>query len=145
MQPVLPVQILLVDDSPGDVNLIVEALHEARVGNDVHIVGDGEAAMQFLRGEEPYADAPRPDLVLLDLNLPLKDGREVLAELKSDEELSSIPVIVLSNSTDELDVLHSYKLHANSYVTKPVDFGEFIKAVNSLERFWLSIVKLPPR
>lgn len=141
-QPV-PVQILLVEDSPGDVNLTKEALRSARVANELHVVGDGEAALRFLRGQDPYAGVPRPDLVLLDLNLPRKDGREVLEDVKADPELRSIPIIVLTTSSDEMDILQSYRLHANAYVTKPVGFAEFLEALRYIEGFWLEIVKLP--
>jgi chemotaxis family two-component system response regulator Rcp1 len=142
---VQPIQILLVEDSPGDVNLTTEALKSARVANELHVVGDGEAAMRFVRAEPPYEHALRPDLVLLDLNLPLMDGREVLAEMKADPDLAAIPVIVLTTSVDEIDVLEAYRLHANSYVTKPVHFNAFLEAISSIEDFWLSIVRLPPR
>ncbi len=138
-----PIQILLVEDSPGDVALTTEALRDARIANDLHVVGDGEAALAFLRGEGEYAGAPRPDLMLLDLNLPRKDGREVLAEVKWDENLRRIPVVVLTTSTAEVDILRSYDLHANCYISKPVDFGEFLDVVRSIEGFWLSIVRLP--
>ncbi|HVF74919.1 MAG TPA: response regulator [Acidimicrobiales bacterium] len=138
-----PIQILLVEDSPGDVALTTEALRDARIANDLHVVGDGESAIAFLRGEGDYAESPRPDLVLLDLNLPRKDGREVLAEIKSDEALRRIPVVVLTTSTAEVDILKSYDLHANCYISKPVDFTEFLGVVQSIEGFWLSIVRLP--
>jgi CheY-like chemotaxis protein len=138
-----PVQILLVEDSPGDVNLTREALRGARVANELNVVGDGEEALAYLRQEGPYAASPRPHLVLLDLNLPRKDGREVLEEMKNDPELMSIPVIVLTTSADEADILRAYQLHANSYVTKPVAFGEFLGALRALEGFWLEIVRLP--
>lgn len=137
------VQILLVEDSPGDVNLTKEALRSARVANELHVVEDGEAALRFLRGEDPYRDAPRPDLVLLDLNLPRKDGREVLEDVKADPALRTIPVIVLTTSSDEADIVESYRLHANAYVTKPVGFAEFLEALKYLEGFWLEIVRLP--
>jgi DNA-binding response OmpR family regulator len=140
-----PIHILLVDDSPGDVNLTLTALKDARVANTVGVVGDGEEAMAYLRRESPFLDAPRPDLVLLDLNMPLKDGREVLAEMKASVDLKTIPVIVLTTSSEEVDVISVYKLHAASYVTKPVDFGEFAAAVRSIEGFWLSIVRYSPR
>jgi chemotaxis family two-component system response regulator Rcp1 len=139
----MPVQILLVEDSPGDVNLTREALRTARVANELKVVGDGEAALHYLRGQGVYSGAPRPDLVLLDLNLPRKDGLEVLAEIKGDPDLLTIPVIVLTTSADEADVLRSYQLHANSYVTKPVAFGDFLEALQSLEGFWLQFVRLP--
>lgn len=138
-----PVHILLVEDSPGDVNLTLTALKDARVSNTVDVVGDGEEAMAYLRQEPPFERAPRPDLVLLDLNIPLKDGREVLAEMKADPRLEMIPVIVLTTSSDEADVVSVYKLHAASYVTKPVDFADFAAAVRSIEGFWLSIVRFP--
>lgn len=143
MSPTDPIQILLVEDSPGDVNLTIQALRDGRVANELSVVGDGEAALAFVRREPPYEDAPRPGLILLDLNLPLKDGREVLAELKNDPQLAAIPVVVLTTSADEADVLESYRLRANAYVTKPVAFDEFIGAIRSLEAFWLSIVRLP--
>ena len=138
-----PIQILLVEDSPGDVALTTEALRDARIANDLHVVGDGESAIAFLRGEGAYAGVPRPDLVLLDLNLPRKDGREVLAEIKWDEALRRIPVVVLTTSTAEVDILESYDLHANCYISKPVDFTQFLGVVQSIEGFWLSIVRLP--
>jgi CheY-like chemotaxis protein len=144
MTSVHPIQILLVEDSPGDVSLTRHALTRAKVANELHVVGDGEEAMAYLRHEAPHEEAARPDLVLLDLNLPLKDGREVLAEMKHDDVLSSIPVVVLTTSSDDGDILRAYQLHANSYVTKPVDLGEFLEAVRSIEGFWLSIVRLPP-
>ena len=139
------IHILLVEDSPGDVNLTLTALRAARVANMVGVVGDGEEAMAYLRREPPFEDAPRPDLVLLDLNLPLMDGREVLAEMKADPLLETIPVIVLTTSSEEADVVSAYKLHAASFVTKPVDFIAFTAAVRSIEGFWLSIVRFPPR
>jgi len=138
-----PVQILLVEDSPGDVNLTREALRTAKVRNELHVVGDGEAALAFVRGEGEYAGSPRPDLVLLDLNLPRKDGREVLAALKADPDLKRIPVIVLTTSAASADVEAAYGLHANAYVTKPVTFGQFLEAIKRLENFWLEIVLLP--
>jgi CheY-like chemotaxis protein len=139
----LPIQILLVEDSPGDVRLTQEVLRDARIANDLHVVGDGEAAMSFLRRDGEYADRPRPDLVLLDLNLPRKDGREVLSEINADPELRSIPVIVLTTSEAEQDILRSYQLAANAYITKPIDLNELIAVVRSIETFWLSIVRLP--
>jgi chemotaxis family two-component system response regulator Rcp1 len=139
-----PVQILLVEDSPGDIRLTREVLRDARIANELHIVGDGEAAMSFLRRKGEYANARRPDLILLDLNLPRKDGREVLGELKDDAELHRIPVIVLTTSAAEQDILRSYDLQAACYITKPVDLDEFISVVRSIETFWLSIVRLPP-
>ena len=138
------VEILLVEDNPGDVRLTQEALREAKVLNALHVVNDGVAAMEFLRGENDYADSPRPDLVFLDLNLPQKDGREVLEEIKNDPDLRRIPVVVLTTSQAEQDVLKSYDLHANCYITKPVDMKSFVDVVRSIEDFWLSVVKLPP-
>ncbi|PZS36195.1 MAG: response regulator [Pseudonocardiales bacterium] len=140
-----PIQILLVEDSPGDVRLTEEILRDAKIANDLHVVNDGEQAMDFLRSAGAHAGAPRPDLVLLDLNLPRKDGREVLAELKTDSELRRIPVIVLTTSSADEDVLRSYDLNANCYITKPIDLDEFISVVRSIEAFWLSIVRLPPQ
>ena len=138
-----PVEILLVEDNPGDVRLTLEALKENRLHNHLHVVEDGEEAMAFLRRESDYADAPRPDLILLDLNLPKKDGREVLAEIKEDPDLKRIPVVILTTSRAEEDVLRMYDLHANCYVTKPVDLDQFIKVVQTIEEFWLTIVRLP--
>ena len=138
-----PAQILLVEDSPGDVRLTREALRDAKICNELHVVRDGEAALAFLRGEGEYAGAPRPDIVLLDLNLPRKDGREVLEEMKADDDLRRIPVIVLTTSLAEQDVLRSYDLHVNAYVTKPLDLDGFVAVVRSIESFWLSIVRLP--
>lgn len=137
------IEILLVEDNPGDVRLTREALKEAKMRNNLHVVEDGVAALEFLRREDGYGDAPRPDLILLDLNLPRKDGREVLEEIKADPELRRIPVVVLTTSEAEEDVLRSYNLHANCYVTKPVDLDRFIAIVRSIEDFWLTIVKLP--
>jgi len=138
-----PAEILLVEDSPGDVRLMQEALREGKVANRVHVVSDGEQAMAFLRREPPYADAPRPDLVLLDLNLPKKDGREVLAEMKADPDLHRIPVVVLTTSQAEEDILRAYDLHANCYMTKPVDLMQFLELVKSIELYWLMMVRLP--
>jgi CheY-like chemotaxis protein len=139
----LPIQILLVEDSPGDVRLTQEVLRDAKIANDLYVVGDGESAMAFLRQTGDYADHPRPDLVLLDLNLPRKDGREVLSEMSQDDELRAVPVIVLTTSAAEEDILRSYQLSANAYITKPIDLNEFITVVRSIETFWLSIVRLP--
>jgi chemotaxis family two-component system response regulator Rcp1 len=139
-----PIEILLIEDNPGDVRLIVEALKENKLYNNLHVVEDGAAAMAFLHREGEYANTPRPDLILLDLNLPKKDGREVLAEIKSDKALKRIPVVILTTSQAEEDILRTYDLHANCYVTKPVDLDQFIKVVQHIEEFWLSIVKLPP-
>lgn len=139
-----PVDILLVEDNPGDVRMTQEILKETKVRNKMYAVGDGVEAMAFLRREGKYADAPRPDIILLDLNLPRKDGHEVLAEVKSDDDLKRIPVVVLTISEAEDDILKSYDLHGNCYITKPIDFKEFIKVVKSIEDFWLTIVKLSP-
>jgi len=138
-----PVRILLVEDSPSDRALAMHALREARVSNELHTVADGEAAMAFLRRSGEYADVPRPDLVILDLNLPKKDGREVLADLKDDPDLRAIPVIVLTTSAADEDVLAMYDLQAAGYVTKPVAFADFVAAVKGIEEFWLSLVRLP--
>ncbi len=137
------IQILLVEDNPGDARLTLEAMREAKVQNKIHIVEDGVQAMQFLRREGTYADAPRPDLILLDLNLPKKDGREVLAEVKADPALKRIPVVVLTTSSADEDVLRAYDLHANCYVTKPVDLTQFMKIVCRIEEFWVRVVILP--
>jgi CheY-like chemotaxis protein len=139
------ISILLVEDDPGDVLLIREAFAEHKVGNILTTVSDGVEAMRYVRGEGSYADAERPDLVLLDLNLPRKSGAEVLAEIKSDPELSLIPVIVLTTSEAEEDVLRSYRMHANAYITKPVDFDRFKKIVHQIDDFFIGIVRLPPR
>ena len=138
-----PINILLVEDNPGDVRLTQEALKEGRVRNRMEVVNDGEQALQYLNGAGEYASRMRPDIILLDLNLPRKDGREVLAEIKQDTDLRRIPVVVLTTSSDETDVLRSYDLHANCYITKPVDLEQFIRVVQSIEGFWLEIVKLP--
>lgn len=137
------IDILLVEDNPGDVRLAKELLKESKISNDLYHVEDGMEAMAFLHKTGKYADVPRPDIVLLDLNLPKKDGREVLKEIKSDDKLKRIPVVVLTVSSAEEDVLKTYDLHANCYVTKPIDLEQFIKVVKSIEDFWLSIVKLP--
>jgi CheY-like chemotaxis protein len=136
-------EVLLVEDSPGDVRLTREALKEGKVRNNLSVVSDGVEAMEFLRREGKYADAPRPDIVLLDLNMPRKDGREVLAEMKGDESLKRIPVVILTTSEAEQDILKTYDLHANCYLTKPVDLEQFISIVKSVEDFWLTIVQLP--
>ncbi|MBM3323364.1 response regulator [candidate division WOR-3 bacterium] len=138
-----PVEVLLVEDNAGDVRLTQEALREAKVHNNLSVVNDGVEAMAFLRREGKYAQAPRPDLMLLDLNMPRKDGRQVLAEVKADPELGRIPIVVLTTSKAEEDIVRSYELHANSYVTKPVDFEQFMKVVQSIEGFWLTVVKYP--
>jgi chemotaxis family two-component system response regulator Rcp1 len=139
-----PVEILLVEDNPGDVRLTMEALKEGRLLNHVSVAEDGVEALAFLRQEGKYAAEVRPDLILLDLNLPKKDGREVLAEIKEDPDLRQIPVVVLTTSTAEQDVLETYDLHANCYINKPVDFEQFIKVVKSVGDFWFSVVILPP-
>ncbi|MGO9377344.1 MAG: response regulator [Dissulfurispiraceae bacterium] len=139
-----PIEILLVEDNPGDIRLTLEVLKDAKVRNNMSMVNDGVAALAFLRREGDYADAPRPDLILLDLNLPKKDGREVLAEIKADPNLRRIPVVVLTVSKDEEDILKSYDLYANCYITKPINLDQFITVVRSIEDFWLTIVKLPP-
>jgi len=140
---VSPIEILLVEDSPSDVRLTQEALKEEKLHNNLHVVSDGVEAMAFLRREGKYAKAPRPDLILLDLNLPKKDGREVLKEIKDDDHLKSIPVVVLTVSKAEEDVLKTYHLHANCYITKPLDLHQFSRVVRSIKDFWLTIVKLP--
>jgi chemotaxis family two-component system response regulator Rcp1 len=140
-----PIHILLVEDNPGDVRLTVEALREGKVHNRLSVATDGVEALSFLRRENGHAEAPRPDVILLDLNLPKKDGREVLAEIKGDEALRGIPVVILTTSKAEEDILKSYSLHANCYITKPVDLEQFMTVVKSIEDFWFSIVRLPNR
>lgn len=137
------VEILLVEDSPSDTELTVEALSESRAVSHLNTVQDGAQALAFLRRQEGYAQAPRPDLILLDLNLPCKDGREVLAELKSDPDLKTIPVVVLTSSRADEDVLRAYQLQCNCYITKPVIFKEFLRVVRSIENFWLAVATLP--
>jgi two-component system, chemotaxis family, response regulator Rcp1 len=137
------IEILLVEDNPGDVRLTQEVLRDGRIKNTLNIAVDGVEALEFLRREGKFADAPVQDLILLDLNLPRKDGREVLAEIKADPELRKIPIVVLTTSSAEADVLSAYDLHANCYITKPVDLDQFVKVVRSIEDFWLTIVKLP--
>ena len=139
------IQVLLVEDDPGDVLMTREAFEDNKVANRLHVVSDGAAALEFLRKEGEHADAPTPDLVLLDLNLPRMDGREVLQALKEDEQLRRIPVVVLTTSEAEEDVLRSYSLHANAYVTKPVDFDRFIDVVRQIDDFFVSVVRLPGR
>jgi len=139
------IDILLVEDNPGDVRLAREALKESKVYNNIFVVEDGVEAMDFLRRNGKYRGMPRPDLILLDLNLPRKSGREVLAEVKTDDSLKRIPVVVLTVSRDEEDILKAYNLHANCFVTKPIDFEQFVKITKSIEDFWLTIVKLPPK
>ena len=140
-----PIEILLIEDNPGDVRLTKEVLMEGKVRNNLQVVGDGVEAMAFLRRENNYAEAPRPDLILLDLNLPKKDGREVLQEIKADHQLRRIPVVVLTTSAADEDILRSYELRANCYITKPVDLNQFIRVVRTIETFWLTIVSLPKR
>ena len=137
-----PIEILLVEDNPGDIRLTKEALKDARVGNNLHVTMDGVEALAFLRKQGKHASAPRPDLILLDLNLPKKNGREVLEEIKAEDALRHIPVVILTTSQAEQDVVESYRLRANAYVTKPVDLDQFLKVVSSIEQFWLEIVKL---
>jgi CheY-like chemotaxis protein len=139
------VDILLVEDNPGDARLVQEAMRRAKIINMVHVVEDGVDAMDFLRRQGRFAEVPRPDLVLLDLNLPKKDGREVLAEIKADPDLKRIPVVVLTTSDDEEDVLRAYNLHANCYITKPVNFEKFMQVVKQLDEFWVKLVKLPKK
>ena len=140
-----PIEILLVEDSPADVRLTKEALKEEKIHNNLSVVNDGVEAMAFLRRQGEYSNAARPDLILLDLNLPKKDGREVLKEIKSDKEFKAIPVVVLTISKAEEDVIKSYNLHANCYITKPIDLNQFAKVVKTIQDFWLTIVKLPPK
>lgn len=137
------IEVLLVEDNPGDVRLAMEALKEAKLANHVSVAGDGEEALAFLRKEGKHASAVRPDLILLDLNLPKKDGREVLAEIKKDSDLKRIPVVILTTSTAEEDILKAYNLHANCYVSKPVDFDKFTQVVKHIENFWFTVVLLP--
>lgn len=138
-----PITILLVEDNPGDVRLTIETLKSAKVRNTLHVARDGIEAMAFLRQEGDFANAPRPELILLDLNLPKKDGREMLSDLKADPNLRRIPVVVLTTSQAEEDILRSYDLHANCYITKPIDLNQFAVVVKSIENFWLTIVSLP--
>lgn len=138
------VKILMVEDNPGDVRLTLEALKTSALRNDLRVVEDGEAALAYLRREGKYSGAPRPDLILLDLNLPRKNGREVLAEVKADERLRSIPVVILTTSKDEEDMLKTYNLHANCYISKPADLNQFSTVVKAIESFWFTVVTLPP-
>ncbi|PPD57555.1 response regulator [Dehalogenimonas etheniformans] len=140
-----PVDILLVEDNPGDARLTREALKDSKIRNNLWVVEDGVEAMDFVRRTGKHTEAPRPDLILLDLNLPRKSGREVLAEIKADEDLKSIPVVVLTISKADEDICRAYKLHANCYVTKPLDFNQFLTITKSIEDFWLTIVRLPPK
>ncbi|AFK20652.1 response regulator [Haloferax mediterranei ATCC 33500] len=139
-----PIEILLVEDNPGDVRLTKKGLQQGKVTNHLYVVRDGVEAMSFLRQEGEYADAPRPDLILLDLNMPKMDGKEVLQEIKTDPDLKRIPVVVLTSSDAEEDIAKSYDLHANAYLTKPVDFDGFLEIVRSIEEFWFTVVKYPP-
>jgi len=141
---VKPIEILLVEDNTGDADLARDALENGKLNNRLHVVNDGEKAMAFLKNKPPYTDVPRPDLILLDLNLPRKDGREVLADIKSDNDLKRIPVVILTTSSAEEDILKTYNLHANCFITKPIDLNQFLHVVKSIEEFWLSIVVLPP-
>ena len=141
----MAIEILLIEDNPGDVRLTQEALLDGKVINKLSVVADGVEALDYLRQKGRYADAKRPDMILLDLNLPRKDGREVLAEIKEDPDLKRIPVVVITSSRAEEDVLRSYNLHANCYISKPVDLEQFITVVKSIEDFWMGIVKLPPK
>lgn len=138
------VEILLVEDNPGDIRLTQEALKDSKIRNNLSVVRDGEEALEFLRRNGSFASVPRPDIILLDLNLPRVDGREVLEVIKRDDDLKRIPVVVLTTSDDEKDILASYNLHANCYITKPVDLNRFVEIVKSIEGFWFQIVKLPP-
>jgi CheY-like chemotaxis protein len=138
-----PIEILLVEDNAADVRLTQEALKEGKVRNNLHVARDGMEALEFLRRQGKFNDATRPDLILLDLNLPRRDGREVLADIKSDPDLKMIPVVVLTTSSAEADILRSYKLHANCYITKPVDLEQFVNVVKSIDDFWLTVVRLP--
>ena len=140
-----PIEILLVEDNPGDVRLTIEALKEGKVANKINVAVDGIEALAFLRREGKYENAPKPDLILLDLNLPKKNGREVLAEIKMNTHLKCIPVVILTSSQAEKDIVTTYNLHANCYITKPVDFDQFINVVKSIENFWFTVVKLPPK
>lgn len=140
-----PVEVLLIEDSPGDVRLTIEALKEGKVINNIHVVEDGTEAMAFLRKSGKYFEAMRPDLILLDFNLPGKSGRELLAEIKEDPDLKSISVVVLTTSSSQQDILKAYELHANCFITKPVDLGQFMKVVKSIENFWFTVVTLPGR
>ena len=140
-----PIDILVVEDNPGDARLIKEVLNEQKIFNSLFIVTDGVEAMNFLLNKGKYQDSPRPDLIILDLNLPKKDGREVLADIKADDNLKRIPVVIMTISQAEADILKSYNLHANCYITKPIDLDQFVKVIKSIEDFWFSIVKLPSK
>ena len=140
-----PIEILLVEDNEGDIRLTREALRDAKVRNNLAVAHDGIEALEYLRREGPHEDAVRPDIILLDLNMPRMDGRELLQEIKKDDNLALIPIVVLTTSKAEEDIVRSYKLHANCYITKPVDFGQFLNVVRSVEDFWLTVVRLPPK
>jgi CheY-like chemotaxis protein len=140
-----PIEILLVEDNAGDIRLTQEALSEAKVANNLAIARDGIEALEYLRREGTHSDAARPDIILLDLNMPRMDGRELLQHIKADESLAAIPVVVLTTSKAEEDIVRSYQLHANCYITKPVDLEQFLKVVRSIEDFWLTVVRLPPK
>ena len=140
-----PIDILIVEDNSGDARLIKEVLNEHKIFNTLFTVNDGVEAMNFLLKKEKYKDSPKPDLIILDLNLPKKDGREVLADIKGNDDLKHIPVVIMTTSQAEADILKSYNLHANCYVTKPIDLNQFIKVIKSIEEFWFSIVKLPSK
>jgi CheY-like chemotaxis protein len=140
-----PIEILLIEDNEGDVGLIEEVFEEAKIRNNLHVAEDGEEAVLYLHAEGKFLGSPRPDIILLDLNLPRKDGREVLKEIKEDNDFKNIPVVILTTSNAEKDILKAYDLHANAYITKPLDFNQFIKVVESIGNFWLEIVKLPTK
>lgn len=142
---VQPIEILLVEDNPGDVDLTKEAFEEGKLYHNLHVVENGAAALNFLHRQGPYADAPRPDLIMLDLNLPGINGRQVLAEVKADGQLMTIPIIVLTTSAADRDILISYELHANCYIVKPVDVHQFFTVVRAMTEFWFTLVKLPPK
>lgn len=137
------IDILLVEDNPGDIDLTKEALEDAKARNRLHVVEDGEQALEFVFRKGPYQDAPRPDLILLDLNLPKRDGREVLQEIRADREAGGIPIVILTSSQAEEDIDRAYRLHANCYISKPVNFVQFLKIIHAIEDFWLTVVKLP--
>ena len=144
-QKMKPIDILIVEDNPGDARLIKEVINGNKIQCQLHLVKDGVEAMNFLNRKEEFTDSPRPDLIFLDLNLPKKDGREVLAEIKTDDNLKQIPVVVMTTSQAEEDILKAYSLHANCYVTKPLDLDQFVNVVKSIEDFWFSLVKLPTK
>ena len=143
MTHIAPIEILLIEDNRDDIELTREALKEAKLQNNLHVVRDGVQALAFLHRQDPYADVPRPDLIFLDLNMPRKDGFEVLEEIQAEENLKRIPVVVLTTSDADEDVLKAYDLNANCYINKPVDFQQFLKVINAIENFWFTIVKLP--